>query len=80
MKRILHIDMDAFFAVVEEERNPGLKGKPVVIGGMGDPSKRGVVSTANYDIEGMLWLMPVRKNRRHAAEMPWLHRLNIYLS
>jgi len=46
---ILHIDMDAFFAQVEERENPQFKGKPVVVGA--DPkggSGRGVVSTANY--------------------------------
>ena len=48
-RRIIHIDMDAFFAAVEEQRNPALAGKPVVIGGSGDPTKRGVVSTANYE-------------------------------
>jgi DNA polymerase IV len=61
-RRILHIDMDAFFAAVEEKRNPTLKGKPVIIGGMGDPSKRGVVSTANYEARkyGVHSAMPLR--------------------
>ncbi len=61
-RRILHIDMDAFFAAVEEKRNPALKGKPVVIGGRGDPSKRGVVSTANYEARkyGIYSSLPLR--------------------
>ena len=61
-RRILHIDMDAFFAAVEEKRNSALKGKPVIIGGMGDPSRRGVVSTANYEARkyGIHSAMPMR--------------------
>lgn len=43
------MDMDAFFAAVEEMRCPELAGRPVVIGGSGDPTERGVVSTASYE-------------------------------
>ena len=46
---ILHVDLDQFIAAVELLRRPELRGRPVVIGGEGDPTKRGVVSTASYE-------------------------------
>lgn len=62
MRRILHVDMDAFFAAVELQRLPELAGRPVIIGGSGDPRQRGVVSTASYEARrfGVHSGMPLR--------------------
>ncbi len=46
-RKIIHLDMDAFFAAIEERDNPNLKGKPVIVGA--PPNVRGVVSTCNYE-------------------------------
>ncbi|MBC7076626.1 MAG: DNA polymerase IV [Syntrophomonadaceae bacterium] len=70
---VIHCDLDAFFAAVEQRDNPSLKGKPVIIGGQ--PQSRGVVATASYEARqyGIKSAMPLTQAYRlcpHAVFLP----------
>jgi DNA polymerase-4 len=71
---VLHVDVDQFIAAVEVLRRPELRGKPVVVGGAGDPTRRGVVATASYEARrfGIESGMPLRTAARRCPAAVFL--------